>query len=77
MTGYGYEGMAFMWLPMLIFTALAIATVAAIIVIALKLGPGRHTPASTSESARRILDDRYARGEIDHDEYSKRRDLLG
>lgn len=33
-------------------------------------GPG------TGWSARRILDERFARGEIDEDEYQRRRDLL-
>jgi putative membrane protein len=33
-------------------------------------------PGPGSLSARRILDERYARGEIDDEEYQRRRDLL-
>jgi putative membrane protein len=31
---------------------------------------------STGSAARRVLDERYARGEIDADDYMRRRDLL-
>ncbi len=35
------------------------------------------TPAApTGDSAQRILDERFARGEIDADEYQRRRDVL-
>lgn len=38
---------------------------------------GRSEPdAGERSSARRILDERYARGEIGEDEYRRRRDLL-
>ncbi|PKV92514.1 putative membrane protein [Amycolatopsis echigonensis] len=36
----------------------------------------RETPAGASGSARRILDERLARGEIDEDEYRRRRTEL-
>lgn len=42
--------------------------------------PGDHAPhpaAPGASDARRILDERFARGEIDADEYAQRRDLLG
>lgn len=39
--------------------------------------PGTDTaPAAGPSSARQILDERYARGEIDDEEYRKRRDEL-
>jgi putative membrane protein len=48
------------------------------IVWAVKLLSDRNAPRSGGKSALEILQERYARGEIDRDEYeSKRRDLLG
>lgn len=39
--------------------------------------PGvRMGPSATNAEALRILDDRFARGEIDADEYRERRDIL-
>jgi putative membrane protein len=35
-----------------------------------------HAPPTRSNDARRILDERFARGEIDADEYAHRRDVL-
>ncbi len=41
---------------------------------------GQHQPtgpaATTTSDAQRILDERFARGEIDVDEYQRRRDVL-
>lgn len=40
--------------------------------------PGRfNLPDESGGSARRILDERYARGEIDQDDYEQRRHVLG
>jgi putative membrane protein len=39
-------------------------------------GPVAQTPAGASSDALRILDERLARGDIDVDEYTRRRDLL-
>jgi putative membrane protein len=36
---------------------------------------GRSAPPGSSPTARQILDERYARGEIDEDEYQRRRAL--
>jgi len=81
MMGDGYGGMmASMWPWMLILAALAIAGLIALILVIIKLARGNsgHTTGSRNESdsARRILDERYAHGEIDHDEYRKRRETL-
>lgn len=57
-----------MWLwPTLLLLALV-----AVAVAATRLWPRRH-----GASAQRILDERFARGEIDGDEYRARRDQLG
>ena len=39
-------------------------------------GPHADAEASSSGSASQILDERFARGEIDEDEYRRRRDML-
>jgi putative membrane protein len=66
-----------MAIMMLIFFAL----VAAVIIAVLRpggWGGGDATPrgAGRAEDALRLLDERFARGEIDAEEYTKRRDLL-
>ena len=38
--------------------------------------PGANPPSKQSSDALRILDERFARGDIDADEYTKRRALL-
>jgi putative membrane protein len=70
--------MGWMWVwPVLIVVGLLILGY-----VAVRLAQGRHgasptgsAPASGS-AARRILDERYARGEINDEEYQRHRDLL-
>ena len=75
--GWGWGAWVFMALMMVMFAALVAA-----VVIALVRSGGRapitDTPAGTAETdnAARILDERFARGEIDADEYRSRRDLI-
>ena len=77
MDGGGY---AFAWLLLvLVVLAVVVATVA--IVMALRHSPDR--PGSVNEptlppesGAMRALDERFARGEIDEDEYRRRRGVL-
>jgi putative membrane protein len=67
-----------MWLWMLGWSVLLIAGLVALIWVIVRLALGRgQSPASRSGSARSILDERYARGEIDDEEYRKRRETLG
>ncbi|WP_417235775.1 SHOCT domain-containing protein [Arthrobacter sp.] len=72
--------MAMMWPWMLILAALAIAGLIALILVIIKLARGNSEHATGSRNApgtaRQILDERYAHGEIDHDEYRKRRETL-
>jgi putative membrane protein len=58
------------------FLFLAILLLGLILLIrALARGEGRREP-SLQQEALRILEQRYARGEIDHDEFEKRRGAL-
>ena len=68
--GWSAGGWLVMALMMLIFWALVVAGV-----IWLVRGT-RPAPSSGEGDARRILDERFARGEISEDEYRQRRDLL-
>lgn len=80
MMGYGYGGMEWMWLWMLAWLLLAVAGLAVLGFAVIKLvGAGSrriNSDASGANTARQILSERYARGEIDEDEYRKRRDAL-
>jgi putative membrane protein len=73
MGGYGY-GNGWMWIwPLLVLVGLVILGVVAVRMTQGRSSGGPGAPAST---ARQVLDDRYARGEIDEDEYRKRRSAL-
>jgi len=62
-----------MWIwPVLVLVGLAIL---AYVGVRLAQG-GRSAPPGSSSTARQILDDRYARGEIDEDEYRRRLQVL-
>jgi putative membrane protein len=41
-----------------------------------EISPSASPPSNKNSDALRILDERFARGDIDADEYTKRRDLL-
>jgi putative membrane protein len=64
-----------MFLGPLLMIFWLVVLVAAIVLVLRWLGamPGGSTP---QRSARDVLDERYARGEIDHDEYEKRRTAM-
>lgn len=69
----GTMGWAWIW-PVLVLIGLALLAY-----VAYRLAQGRATPPAppaAGPSARQILDQRYARGEIDDDEYRRRRDEL-
>ena len=77
--GYGYTGMAWMWPWMLVGALLSLAVLVAFVLLIVWLVRGNRfdvrSPA-VAGNARQILDERYARGEIDEDDYRKRRDAL-
>lgn len=75
--GWGWGGWLAMGLMMLTFWGLV-----AFVIVMLIRGPG-HGPywagpprEERGDQALRILDERFARGEIDAEEYQQRRDLL-
>lgn len=71
--GFGW-GMGFGWVFMILFWALIILGIIAIVKWLMRTTDGTASPPP--KSARQILDERYARGEIDQEEYAqKRRDL--
>jgi len=64
------------WL-MLVMMMVTVAIVVVAVVWLLRVVPrGSQPPPPTADEAERILDQRFARGEIDSDEYTSRRDLL-
>jgi putative membrane protein len=73
-----------MWVFMAIVFVLFWAAIVGGIFALVRYGRERQTsspplpPGSEGggDRARQVLDERFARGEIDHDEYVKRRDLL-
>ena len=75
--GWGPGAWLMMGLMMLVFWGL----IAALVVYVIRSTHHQHQPAVSTEApgpdeAMRILDERFARGEIDAGEYSQRRDLL-
>lgn len=58
---------------MLVLMVLILAAVVSLAVVLARRGP---QPPGPSDNARRILDERFARGEIDPEEYHRRRDAL-
>jgi putative membrane protein len=69
--GWGWGGMWFGPLFMLIPLALLIA---AIVLLVRWMGGGSGSGGGRVRTAREILDERYARDEIDREEYQRRRD---
>lgn len=71
--GTGWGGWLLMTLVMVAFWALVVFGI-----VALFRGPVAHGPRSADRGgdAQRILDERFARGEIDADEYRSRQSLL-
>lgn len=69
------------WIVAIAMMALFWAVIAALVIAVLHSGRGpRHdqytTNRSSTDEAERILHERFARGEIDADEYTRRHDLL-
>jgi len=78
MWGYGY-GMGWVWLVVGLLVLVGIVTVSLALVFSWRNPRGDDSPViggGGTSAARRILDERYARGEIDTPEYHERRDKL-
>ncbi|MEV4482702.1 SHOCT domain-containing protein [Micromonospora coxensis] len=65
----GMAGWMWVW-PLLVVAALVVL----VVLVVRALGAGQQPGGR--RSARQILDERYARGEIDGEEYRRRRDSL-
>ncbi|WIY00394.1 SHOCT domain-containing protein [Amycolatopsis mongoliensis] len=55
---------------------LLVLVLASLVTLAVVLGRRAPQPPGPGDTARRILDERFARGEIDQEEYERRRDAL-
>jgi putative membrane protein len=72
--GWGWHGMGFGWIFPILVIAIVVGVVA---LVARRSGDVGPRPEDTSHaSAREILDQRLARGEIDEQEYKAKRKLL-
>ncbi|PWU47300.1 hypothetical protein DLE60_33790 [Micromonospora globispora] len=60
--------MGWMW----IWSLLVLAVLVALVWLTVRLAGG-HLAGPSASSARKILDERYARGEVDEEEYRRRR----
>lgn len=68
-------GAGFGWIVMILFWLLILAGIVAIVKWLIG-GPATNVPVPPSKTARQILEERYARGEIDREEFEqKKRDI--
>ena len=74
MSGWGGWGWGLHGVVSLVLMGLAIA---ALVALVRYLWQGGRGSGGDSSSARRVLDERYARGEIDRTEYLQRRQDIG
>jgi uncharacterized membrane protein len=78
MDGYDIHGWG--WAMMLVWSLIAIGFLGIVVWFATQLGRGGSPPVPGSSAspkpAQDVLDDRLALGEIDVDEYQRRRDAL-
>ena len=73
MWGWGWGGAILGPIMMIVFIALIVG---AVVLVLRSMGFGGSPAARGEKSAREILDERFARGEIDKDEYKERRQVL-
>lgn len=71
--GWGYAGMAFV---MLMFSALIVAGIVALVHFADDDQPSTHAAPTPQPSAQQLLGIRFARGEIDDNEYREKLAIL-
>lgn len=81
MRGYGWNGggggeWAAMGLVTMVFWVAVTAAVIAFVHHSRQPHNDRTLPGSTQSQAQRLLDERFARGDIDAEEYTHRHDLL-
>lgn len=71
--GWSWAGWLVMCMVMLVFWA---GLIAAVVAGVRYLGTANQPPAPGTRRPEDVLDDRYAAGEIDDDEYRRRRSIL-
>ena len=83
--GYGWDGGGWGWggwVFMAVMMVLVWSAIVGGVVMLVRYSRERHapppppSPPEGNDRARQVLDERFARGEIDADEYTRRRDLL-
>jgi putative membrane protein len=75
--GWAWWQAGLMWVGMIAFWGLMIWAIYALVTsVTRRPGPGHRDGEQHGGDARRILDERLARGEIDADEYRRLRDAL-
>jgi putative membrane protein len=74
--GMGGWGMALMVVSNLLFWGLVIAGIAALVRYTGR-GTPRSGPAADAATPQRLLAERFARGEVDEEEYTRRLQVLG
>jgi putative membrane protein len=73
MGAWGWGGMIFGPILMIVFIALIVG---AVVLVIRWTGLGGSAVAGGANKARQILDERFARGEIDKDDYEERKRVL-
>lgn len=79
MWGWGWSGFIFGPIMMIVFLGLAVAAIVLILRWMGVVGPSAHRPPGAGGDQGRALDilrERFARGEIDHEEFEARRRTL-
>ena len=76
MMGGATVGWMWVWPVLIVFGLLIVGYVAVRLVQGWQASSPTGADPSPGSVARRILDERYARGEIDDEEYQRRQDLL-
>ena len=74
--GMGSGGWVLMAMLMVLFWGGVVAVVIVLFRHSAPSGDDRPTIGATEDPALRVLEERFARGDIDADEYTKRRDIL-
>lgn len=71
------DGWGWMWLGGLLWLLVIAGIVALVAWLVVRASQSGGAATRSTDQARRILAERFARGEIDEEEYIRRRDLLG
>jgi len=74
---WGHPGWGGMWFGPLIWLFLFGLLIVGVVALLRRSGNLGDVPRSRSQTPREILDERFAKGEIDKDEYEDRRKTLG